>query len=202
MNKFNIISKYPSGMVFNKTYDIEYQINNKPEIHKLKMICISIDRTKKMVFLGENELEPKEKDKFLDELKEFQKGASYRRNHPIALSHKQKIQKKIDELQKELDDIKKKENDKIVEQFEEKCNISNNELLEEFVNSLAQILTNPRYRLDEHNFNGITRKVVYDKLLKVPVKVTFLGRLNEYRDLTYDEKLYVMNILKNREQRK
>lgn len=197
MHSYNIISKWPKGMQEYKNYTIEYQLDGNPRIHKLSMCCLYFNKQdklgKRMVFIegnyeGVNTAE--ERHKFGEELKEFQKGANYRKKHPIVLDERQKLQEQIVKLQAEVDKIDQKENDILVNEY-----IKNNTFDEEllaFEKNLDKMFSDHRYEIRDYNFKStFGRAVIYDKLRKIPVKVVFFG-LKEYRDLTYNEMLEVI----------
>ena len=99
-HSYNIISKYPKGNDRRKTYNIKYQVDNQPEIYEVTMIYVELrDEKPKYVFLLVKDPEYKtfrlagnnpkyvetshQKDIFIEEVRKFQKGGSYRKTHPI-----------------------------------------------------------------------------------------------------------------------
>lgn len=121
-NTYNIISKYPKGNKRNCEYTITYQLNNKPDYYTVKMIYLNLPNESKYVFLDLDRqphigIETKtDTDNFINEIKEYQKGSSYRKTHPILKSARDKLleeelelKSQINKLQLRLDELTRTE---------------------------------------------------------------------------------------------
>lgn len=127
MGKYNIINKSPEGNKLYKDYIVKYQVNEQPEIYEAKMVCINYEGDIRYAFLDDGQplsfidddnekIERANKQEFVDEIKKYQKGSSYRKTHPIAYSEKDSLKNQIKELQAklakiELEEFKNKKNE-------------------------------------------------------------------------------------------
>ena len=112
---FNIIKKSGKGNKSGSVYDITYQVNDHSQMYTVEMYCLGLDDNGKgrYCFLDGKQypfIESKEdRDAFVEQIKEFQKGRCYRLTHPIALPTLKELRIQKQELHKQLEDILKKE---------------------------------------------------------------------------------------------
>ena len=119
MGKYIIVDKNRKGNTRGQSYEITYQLSDTDtKMYKVNLVCYSIiDNDYKYVFIaGQNGYQidtPEDKEEFLNELYEYQKGGSYRKTHPIKLSDEAMISKLISQkddeiraLNRELQNIK------------------------------------------------------------------------------------------------
>lgn len=202
MSKYIIVNKDKKRNIPGQRYTITYQISDgSTNMYKVDLYCIEVEHQIKYCFIeGYNGFGIETNDDrsdFLEQLKEFQKGGSYRKKHPINYKKSALIEQEIERqeenirvLKQELDRVKDQELD---DKFTHYLDDVDNDGLNIYLNNLrAAIESNPRYRLEGiefHIWEG-HRIFIYDVELNKRVKVITIrdGKL-DIRDLTkYDIK--------------
>ena len=157
--EYNIISKYPKGNKPGELYNVEYQVNGLPEIHTATMICIVIEGKYKYAFIDDKysngELivndNTKNRNKFIQELAEFQKGSSYRKSHPIVYSIVDTLKKQLNELQEQSNELQQqilnKQNELMNARTKEITDKIDIKSLDAFINKVNKVNNDKQYRI-------------------------------------------------------
>lgn len=208
MGKFNIISKSPQGNKINKDYIIKYQVDNKPDIYELKMIYLELpddngNRECRYLFLDDGtrhygvdnptgeRYNEKLSQEFIDELKKFQRGSSYRKTHPIAYTEKDQYLNQIKELQKRVSQIELQEhNQKVLRYKHEVVPKENNKEYNKIKKEIEKLISkeNTRnYSLGISNVGGISNRVcIIDVKTGLPVSIVKDGEVTLLKDYQID----------------
>lgn len=177
MHTYNIITKLGKGNHYGAVYTFIYQVDGKSERHRCELYCRgSQGRTGSFCYLSPNKypfIESEEdKDNFINEIKQYQKGSSYRKTHPIAMTDSEELEKvkkeyedKIAEIELEIAKLKKKE---VEQKYIDLKNSLDVKSLTKFVDKLRKILNDERYSLRYNR--PIGQYVIYDKQLDKPIK--------------------------------
>lgn len=204
LHTYNIIKKHGKGNINGSVYTIEYQVDGLPQRYMTDMLCIgSENRVGKFAWFEGTEtpfiITNKDKDNFIKELAEYQKGSSYRKQNPIIYSEVEQLQEKRDILYKDIQNLDKQIENKIREEQTQRLNEYRKEASKEYdcdvVEDLREHLNDFKYDIrpisdvyiDYKFYNGLylvsrkTKKVVcmlvydeykhYYKLADIPDKL-------------------------------
>lgn len=111
MSRYVIVSKSGRGNERGSVYTISYQVDGLSTIYKADFICLGTleGRKGKYAFLEGNEYpfirSNEERQDFIDQIKLFQEGSSYRKAHPITKSNLDTLKDKRKEYERMLNDI-------------------------------------------------------------------------------------------------
>lgn len=182
MSKYIIVSKSGRGNMRGSVYTITYQVENYSGNYKCDMYCMGTleGRKGKYVYLEGNEypfiITKDDKDDFIEQIKLFQEGSSYRKAHPIKKSDLDILIDQKKEYEEKLDDIEdkiEKEKYKLFKQEikDYQTNIDKDSLFE-FESKFKELFYDGcRYILLPDNFSINQNMWVYDTKLKKIVKV-------------------------------
>lgn len=183
MSKYTIIDKYPKGNNHNKSSIISYQVDGcGSDIFKAKMIYVDNKVTGvSYAFFSEEDYQhintSEDRMEFCNEIKEFQKGGSYRKTHPIKKSEAFLLKEKRNELDAEIRNIDKEIRE--AEEKERKQKFSTYKLdidyesLNIYIEGIKSALNNSdRYYIEPvlHIWDGY-KLMIKDKELNKPVYV-------------------------------
>lgn len=182
MSKYNILGKSGRGNIRGSVYTITYQVEDYAGNYKCDLICLGTleGRKGKYAYLEGNEypfiITKQDKEDFIEELKAFQIGASYRKTHPVKKSSLDLLKEQLKEHEKEVEKLKDKIEQEEYTIFRQKvreylADIDRNSLYE-FESKLKSIFFDDcRYILLPDNFSINQNILVYDTELKKVVKV-------------------------------
>jgi hypothetical protein len=199
MGKYTIVEKDKKGNRTGQKYTITYQVEGfSTQRFKIPLYCRGrIDGDIKYCFISGYDgfcvstLE--EKNEFLKEFYEFQKGGSYRKNHPIKESYVEQLKNKLSDLDSQVADltkqIEKAEEDEKKQNYETYYDDVDLQDVENYVKGLKRAFKSNRYYLtaDYYVWEG-PRLCVMDK--KLNKKVMIIGIQNgqfKPRNLTIDD---------------
>ena len=182
MSKYTIVGKSGRGNIRGSVYEIAYQVEDYAGTYKADFICLGTlqGRQGKYAFLESNTypfiITKQDREEFIEELKAFQLGASYRKTHPIKRSSievlKDKKKEYLAEIEKLNDKIEEEENKLKQQRVREYMNDIDRESLYDFESKLKQIFFDEcRYILLPDNFSINQNILIYDTELKKVVKV-------------------------------
>lgn len=181
MGKYTIVEKYPKKNIENKDVTISYQVKGyETEIFKADMLFIDNKESVKTFAFLEGRKYPHintvdERMEFCREIKEFQKGGSYRKKHPINKSKSMLLKEKKEKLQEEISGLEKQIWEAESEERQQRFLKYNKDIeydsLNQFINSLAEVLNNnKRYYIKPvmHIWDGYKLEI-WDTILDKPV---------------------------------
>lgn len=209
MERFNIISKQPQGNKLNKEYIIKYQVDNKPDIYEVKMIYLRVpinednnEYENRYVYLDDGtrrygidnpigkKYNSKLSQEFLDELKKYQRGSSYRKTHPIAYTRKDQLLNEIKELQKEVSHIELKEhNQKVLKYKHEIVPKENNKEYNKIKKEVEKLISKENaknYSLGLANIGTSDKICIIDVKTGLPVSIVNGGEVTLLKDYQID----------------
>lgn len=187
MHSYNIISKSGKGNVYGSVYTITYQVDNETTRYDADVYCLgSENRIGKFCFLESYEyplIDSKEdRENFINEISEFQKGSSYRKKHPIAMSkldelYKQKLEymDKVNEIEKQIETENKT---KLSIDYENYLKQIDQKSLDSYTKQVHELFThNERYAIRKNSLLGLYNSwIIYDKQLDKPVRIIDITR--------------------------
>lgn len=182
MSKYIIVDKIGKGNKVGKEYVFRYQVGEDATIYKCSMYCLdSCNRIGKFVFIEGRDYynidTKQDKDDFINEIKLFQRGSSYRKTHPINEDKLMKLQKLKLEYQHQIDSIDTQISDIETSMLEDKIKKYRDNIdeksLSEFENELRKLLVNSKYTIGRSNsiIYGRGDLVIIDKTNNLPVKI-------------------------------
>ena len=208
MSKYNIIEKYPKGNDRNVTYNIKYQVDNKPDIYEVDMLYLGLQDTPKYVFLtiGRDDnarLQGKnvqyidnnaDREEFISEISKYQLGGSYRKTHPIIKSKTDelkdeisKYQDKISMLERELREVTELEKEKKFANYFKDIDLVG---LDTCIEQIKAAFSSDKYYLmgiEYHIWEGY-RVFICDRKTCKKVKAIIIKDDNlEFRDINVDD---------------
>lgn len=181
MSKYIIVSKNAPGNKIGERYIIEYQVVDFGyAIFKTTLICLKLDTNGVRYCWMENEIGPhletsEDREEFLNEFYEFQKGGSYRKLHPIIKASKDDLIIQKNALKEQLAQLERQiqleENLELTDKLKTYFDDVDLVALNEYLITLANAVNNRRYYLKPlaHVFTG-SAFIVYDRTLDKPVK--------------------------------
>ena len=187
MGKYNIINKSPEGNKLYKDYIVKYQVNNDPKIYEVDMVCIKYEEEIRYAFLeqpnsklkGENPMfidTKEDREEFVQEIKKYQMGSSYRKTHPIAYSEKDKLKNEMKELQKRISEIELKERNDRIKDYKNKIKLKEKDEEYNKLKSKLEEITLTNYKLTQIDFGTITRICLVDKENNLPISYLSFGK--------------------------
>lgn len=182
MSKYIIVSKSGKGNKPGKEYVINYQVNTDAVIYKCTLYCFGKEgRIGKYAFIEGwtyPQIETTEdKNDFIEELKAFQKGSSYRKTHPLNEDELMKLQKmkneylaKVSDIDNQIADIKTKNLQNNINNYRKNIDTKS---LNCFQDKLFKLLINSNYTLAKCDviIPGRSDLVIIDKKSNLPVKI-------------------------------
>lgn len=202
-SKYTILSKSTTNNIPGKSCNITYIINSRPyDRFNVELYCLGRIEDKKRIgkyaFIegktkgfGIDTVE--DRSEFLEELKKFQCGSSYKKSHPIKLTKLEELKQKEQQLKDELSKVRyeiDKENanifnekalkyDSLLKKYKEELNVFINELKTLFTSVDISINPNPRYCLKYLSLYGDI--CIWDKIEDKPMKRLICYHLNDIR---------------------
>lgn len=194
MSKYTIVGKSGRGNIGGSVYEIAYQVEDYSGTYKADFICLGAleGRKGRYAFLEGNEypfiITKQDREEFLEELKAFQLGASYRKTHPIKKSSLEVLREKkkeyLSEIDKINDKIEQEENRLKQQKAKEYLSDIDRNSLYDFESKLKTIFFDDcRYILLPDNFSINQNILIYDTELKKVVKVY---EMHSHKILTRD----------------
>lgn len=187
MSKYTIISKSSKGNKPGNIYTITYQVKGKePNKFKIDLYCLyqQDDGKYKYCYLESSEgpyiNNMADRNMFLAEFYKFQKGASYRKTHPVALSYLETLEQEKEKLQTQINNINKQINNELYNELTEMVQTKLKDIdpksLNKYLKQLDSVLMNDRYVLqavDKYPYYNTV--LIVDTIIDVPVKTIKLN---------------------------
>lgn len=175
--EFNIIERTPKKISkYTQRYTYTYQLNGESKKYKIQMLYIS-SMEQKWFFDASQRYDPMfekgdNKTKFIEEIKKWQKGGSYRKLNPTVenivdklKSKRKELESNIEEINKEIKQLEEAETEKAVSEYMSDYTDKDRKNLEKIKSNIEKYINgeNSRYAIKVSYYNNSPRFVLYDK---------------------------------------
>lgn len=175
--EFNIIERTPKKINrYTQKYTYTYQMNGESTKHKVQLLYIK-SMEQKWFFIAGDKPDPifdkdNNKEKFIEEIKKWQKGGSYRKLNPTVKStvdnlksKRKELEHSIRDIDEEIKKVEKEEREKIAKEYMSDFSDKEVASLNKLRNNVEKYLNgeNSRYMIQIRYYNDTPKLFLFDK---------------------------------------